>query len=567
MTDSRNLILAILISAAVLFGWSVLQRNFAPPASLPPTASTPATVIAGGRETVLPAPAADPAADSPAAARDRAVVLRETPRVRIATPVVEGSLNLVGARIDDLVLVRYNETVAKGSPRIRLLSPGGAERPYFAAFGFSGTGAPPANARWRASGDTLAPGRPVTLSWSNPAGQTFEIVLSIADDYLFRAEHRIVNRSAAAIVARPYALLARTGIGSDADSFTAHFGPTAVFDRKLTHVNWDETVEAPGGVRFGGKGWLGFSDKYWLTALIADPATVADGSFRGSAGERHQADLSTAPLVAGPGQVAMRASMLFAGAKEVAVLQRIENRFEIAAFDNAIDWGWFWFIAKPIFHLLDWLFGAIGNFGVAIMLLTLIVRLILFPVASKQFQAMNKMRVLAPKLKALQERYKEDKEGLQREMMAFYKAEKVNPVSGCLPIFLQMPIFFALYKVLLLTIEMRHQPFVLWIRDLSAADPLTPLNLFGLLPFTPPHIIAIGVLPIIMGVTMWGQQKLNPAATDPVQRQIFALMPWVFMFVMAPFAAGLVIYWTTNNTLSILQQLWLARKMPAPATA
>lgn len=564
-SDTRNLIAAVVLSVLVFLGWGLVQQRFFPTAANPPP-----TEVAGGRTTVLPNPAAQsttPVAAAPAVVRERAQVLAEAPRVAIRTPVMTGSINLAGARVDDLILTNYHETIDAKSPNIRLFTPAGTKGAAYAAFGFSGAGAPGEDARWTADGPVLAPGRPVTLRFAGVGGAEYRIALTVADNYLIRAEQSVVNRGAAAVSAVPYALVTRTGESPDASSFTAFFGPTAIVDGKITHTKWKEVREAPERTqRFAGAGWLGFSEKYWLAALAPAPGERMDASFRhAAAGDRYQADIATAALVAGPGQAVSRASFLFAGAKEVQLLQRIETRFGIKQFDNAIDWGWFRIIAKPIFSLLDFLFGLFGNFGLAIIGLVLILKLLLFPIASKQYRSMAKLRLLAPKLKALQDRHKDDKERQAKEMMEFYKREGANPVGGCLPTLVQIPIFFALYKTLLVTIEMRHQPLALWIKDLSAPDPLTPLNLFGLLPFTPPHVIAIGVLPLLLGVTMWYQQKQNPPSADPAQQQIFQFMPWIFMFVMAPFAAGLQLYWATNNTLTILQQAWLKRDEPKAA--
>ncbi len=563
MTDSKNLLLAIVLSAAVLFGWSLIAERFLPAPTPAPAAS--ATSAGPGETAARPG---QPAAPTGAAASlPLEAALAQGPRIPIRTPVLSGSINLAGARIDDLVLTRYRQTVEKNSPLVRLLAPGAAAGGgHFAGFGFfEGPGAPPPDARWAASGSELAPGKPVTLSWTNAQAQTFQIILSVNRDYLFDVTHRIINRGAQAAVARPYALVTRPGQSADPDNFVAHVGPVAVFDKSLKQPNWSEVVDAGPGLRYAATGgWLGFGDKYWLAALVADPSAPVEASFRHSAG-RYQADMAQPALIAAPGATVERQSRLFAGAKEVSVLRAIKNELDVARFDDAIDWGWFWFIAKPMFDLLHYLFKLVGNFGVAIMLLTLVVRLLLFPIANKQYTSMNRMKELAPKLKEIQERYKGDPQGLQQAMMKMYQTEKVNPLAGCLPILLQIPIFFALYKVLLLAIEMRHQPFVLWLKDLSAPDPLTPVNLFGLLPFTPPAFIAIGVLPIILGVTMWLQQKMNPAPLDPIQAKVFGIMPWLFMVLMAPFAAGLQLYWATNNVLSIAQQWWLARRHPAQA--
>jgi YidC/Oxa1 family membrane protein insertase len=348
-----------------------------------------------------------------------------------------------------------------------------------------------------------------------------------------------------------------------------HVGPIGTFNGATNYdINYpDLDTEGSAGQKFNSKGgWLGFGDTYWLTALVPANNASVDAAFRKGGGS-YQADYALPQTLVGPGKSLSTTSHLFAGAKEVPVLDGYEKSLGIVNFGKAIDWGYFEIVAKPIFYLLDWLFRMVGNFGLAIILLTLIVKTLMFPIAQKQFASMAGMRVLQPKIKVLQERYKDDKPKLQAEMMELYKKEKINPAAGCLPIFIQIPVFYALYKVLLLTIEMRHQPFVGWIKDLSAPDPLTPVNLFGLLNFTPPSMIALGVLPILLGITMYLQFKLNPAPVDPVQAQVFSIMPWILMFVMAPFAAGLQLYWVVNNTLTILQQKWLYSRHPGMKAA
>jgi YidC/Oxa1 family membrane protein insertase len=562
LENQRNMILAIVLSAIVLFGWSLLSER------LFPTAAEPATKIVDGRQVPLPNPDADPTADRPAALRARATVLGETPRVRIDTPSVAGSINLRGARVDDLVLKRHDQSIAKDSPPVRLLSPEGAPEAIYAAFGWTGEGAalPGPETVWQADGDTLAPGRPVTLSWDNGQGQRFRIRLTIDDDYMITAEQSVANGGAGPIALRPFSLIRRTGESADPDSWTIHTGPIGVFDG-VAQYDTDfadlDTAGAAGKSFTSTGGWLGFTDKYWLTALAPAPDARVSASFRAVGDKLYLAAFTPAePTILPAGRAASTTSRFFAGAKEVDVLQRYERELKITNFDKAIDWGWFAVVERPIFWLLNWLFEAAGNFGVAIILLTVIVRLLMFPIAQRQFASMAGMRALQPKMKALQERYKDDKPKLQQEMLELYRREKVNPFAGCLPIVLQIPIFYALYKVLMLTTEMRHQPFVLWIRDLSAPDPLTPLNLFGLLDFTPPGFLAIGVLPILLGITMYIQFRLNPGQLDPVQQQVFSIMPWVFMFIMAPFAAGLQLYWTVSNILSIAQQWWLYSRYP-----
>jgi YidC/Oxa1 family membrane protein insertase len=559
-SDNKNMILAVVLSAIVLFGWSFVSERYFP------TANPPVTRIEKGREVATPQPQASPASNAPAAIRDRAIVLRESPRIAIRTPRLAGSINLKGARIDDLVLTRERETIAANSPPVRLFSPAGAPGAYFAGFGWTGQGValPGPDTLWQASGGSLTPATPVTLSWNNGQGQIFEIRLSVDDGYLFNVEQRVINRGAGAVGVRPFSLVSRVGASHDVDTWTAHVGPMGVFNGAADYGNNYSDIAADGQRRFNSSGgWLGFTDKYWLAAIIPDQASNVEGAFRHSAPtDSYQADYAAPLTLVPPGGGARYASHLFAGAKEVQLLQTYSDALG-TQIERAIDWGWFRWFMKPIFYLLVWLYAHIGNFGIAIICLTLIVRTLLFPIAQKQFQSMASMRAIQPKMKAIQDRHADDRMTMQQEVMKLYKEEKVNPAAGCLPIFLQIPVFYALYKTLMVSVEMRHKPFVLWIRDLSAPDPLTPVNLFGYLPFTPPHYLALGVLPILLGVTMWLQMRLQPQAPDPVQRQIFGLMPWVLMFVMANFAAGLQLYWVTNNILTIAQQKWLYSRHPA----
>ncbi len=552
-----------MIAALILFGWPLIQGKFFP------TANPPVTKIEAGQTKVVANKTADPTADTAGAIRSRTVVLAEAPRIAIDTPTLKGSINLKGARIDDLVLVKYNETIAKNSAPIRLLSPAGAPESYFAGFGWRDDGLKPpaADALWKATGTTLSPGRPVTLDAANATGQRFRIVLAVDDAYMFTVTQTVLNGGISPVPVAPYGFVNRTGISKDPSSMTIHVGPMSV-DNGGAHYrpNFDDLLEAPSRFSTTG-GWLGFTDKYWLTALIPDQRATFDGQFRGGARDSYQADYSFQPKLLPPGRSITQTSRFFAGAKEVRTLQRYQDQEGVEKLDKAIDWGWFEIVEKPIFTYLHWLFRMVGNFGVAIILLTVTIRGLMFPIAQRQFASMAKMRAIQPKMKALQDRYKDDKPRMQQEVMALYKTEKVNPVAGCLPTLLQIPIFYALYKVLMLTIEMRHQPFVAWIKDLSAPDPLTPVNLFGLLAFTPPAFLAIGIVPIILGISMYFQFKLNPAPMDDTQKQVFALLPWVLMFVMAPFAVGLQVYWITSNFLAILQQKILYGRHPDLATA
>lgn len=567
--EQKNFLLFAVIAALLLFAWPMLANRFFP------TANPPATKVEGGKTEVVPNPGADPAADSPAAVRDRRIVLAETPRVQIDTPLLKGSINLKGARIDDLVLVKHKETIAKDSDPIRLLSPSGTRDAYFAGFGWSGQGltAPAAATVWQASGNRLTPTTPVTLTASNGT-QRFIIQLSIDNGYMFTISQKVANLGQRPISVAPYGYLYRYGAGKDQDTWTIHAGPVAAYAGSVNYGVDYKTVAEEGAQRFDATGgWIGYTDHYWLTALVPDQGSKGALSFRPAAGGATQAQFEPAAArQVAPGQMVTQTSRFFAGAKDINLLDDYEEKGGINAFGRAIDWGWFEVFEKPIFHYLNWLFRLVGNFGVAIILLTLTVRLLLFPIAQKQFASMASMRALQPKMKALQERYKDDKPRQQQEIMKLYKDEKVNPLAGCLPTLLQIPILYALYKCLMLSIEMRHQPFILWIKDLSAPDPLHILNLFGLLDFNPPGFLAIGVLPILLGLSMWAQFKLNPTPMDDVQKQVFAIMPWVLMFVMAPFAAGLQLYWITSNLLTIAQQKFLysrhpALKAPVPAAA
>ncbi len=585
MNDQRRMILAIILSALVLIGWTFVSDRFFPqPKTVP--GKTPDNTIAAG------APATTATAIAPAVPvmRDATAVIGETARIVIETPKLNGSIALKGARIDDLVLTNHLDSIDKTAKPIRLLSPAGTKLGYFAGFGWTGAGmvAPGINDVWQADGAKLTPETPITLRWANPQGIQFAIKFAIDKDYMFTVDQTITNGSAAPISARGYGYINRSfstygsnssfvGPRHDVDSWTLHVGPIGTYNGKTNYdVGYANLDGAPPGffarlfgtsaiagenLYKGTSGWLGFGDTYWLTAMAPAKNAKADVGFR-KGGPSYQAEYSLQPVTLAAGTSHSSSTHFFAGAKEIPVLDNYENSLGIANFGKAIDWGWFEIVAKPIFKLLNWFFKITGNFGFAIILLTLTVKALMFPIAQRQFSSMAKMRVVQPKMKILQEKYKDDKVKLQTEMMALYQKEKINPASGCLPIFIQIPVFYALFKVLNVAIEMRHQPFVAWIKDLSAPDPLTPINLFGLLNFTPPSMIALGVLPILLGITMYLQFKLNPAPVDPVQAQMFSIMPWFLMFVMAPFAAGLQLYWVVNNTLTILQQKWLYSKHP-----
>ncbi len=564
--ENRNLLLAVVLSALVLFGWTWVSETWLqPPASTSQAAGGDAGAAASG------APAAVGAVPVGAVAAPRPVdaVVAEAPRVRIETPRLSGSINLVGARIDDLLLKDHRVALGDDAAPVRLFAPSGSANAYFAGFGWVGPGAPPSDARWTASADTLSPGKPVTLSWTSPAAIRFELMFSVDENFIFTVRERVTNGSASPLALRSFGFVNRTGEGPEKDAFNLHVGPIAVLDGTLKEGEIGyETLRKDGAQTISSRGgWLGITDKHWLAALIPDQKGQIEARFTPAEGNRYQVDwLNTASIIE-PGASRTATSHLFAGAKEARLLNAVRDDLGAPLFDRALAWGWFWFIAQPIFALLQWLYGLFGNYALAIVGLTLVVRALLFPIANKQYASMAKMRIFAPKMKEIQEKYKEDKQKQQYELMELYRREKINPLAGCLPILIQIPIFYALYKVLLISVEIRHEPAFLWIKDLSAPDPLTPLNLFGLLPFDPPAIIAIGVLPILLGITMYAQFKLNPQPMDEIQQKVFAWMPWIFMFMMAPFAAGLQIYWIVNNLVSILQQWVLIRKHPAPAPA
>lgn len=564
------MITAILLSAAILIGWNFVSEKFFPTPDKPDVTRTVAAqggAALPGQPAALPAPGGT----TPAAQIIRPIeaVLADGNRIPIETPAINGSINLVGARIDDITLSKYRQTIQKDSPPVRLFAPGGTKAAYFASIGWSAQGivVPGPTTVWTATGTKLTPTTPVTLNWTNGAGQDFRIEYSIDANYLITAKQTIANMGSAPVAVRSGTYIDRTGKPTDPheqDSWTIHIGPTGYLDGKSNFTNYGELDDAANKtVAYTAAGWLGFTDKYWLAAVVPAKGEKVSAAFNALPGGAYRAAFARDLVEVAPGKQITTTSRVFAGAKEVSTLSAYQDDQGITRLSNAIDWGWFEFFEVPIFKLLDWLFKQVGNFGVAIMVLTLIIRLLMFPIANRQFGSMAQMRLVQPKMKALQERYKDDKPKMQQELMKLYKDEKINPLAGCLPIVIQIPIFYALYKVLMLTIEMRHQPFILWIKDLSAQDPLHILNLFGLLPFTPPSILSIGILAVILGITMWLQFRLNPQATDPVQQQVFKIMPWLFMFIMAPFAAGLLLYWITNNILSIAQQQWMYRKFPA----
>ena len=589
--EQKNLFLAIALSALIMIGfqwWSASQR---PPEETltaeqqkaaqtkpgtPSTPSTPATSTAtpGSAPSAPAAPGmAVPVPGGADSTAQQVEVLRKalaaSPRLKIISPRLRGSISLVGARFDDLILNDYRETIEEGSKNISLLLPFGSANPYYADFGWvsADTKTPDAATVWTVNNQTLAPRSPVSLSWQNTDGVKFIQDISLDDNYMFTVKQRVVNSGSKLVTVFPFGRISRTGTPEITDFYILHEGLLGVFDGVLKEIDYDEIQESKLIQNKSKGGWIGITDKYWLTALIPDQKTATDNRFSDQLQknlDNYQVDFRGAAQTIAPGATGETSSRFFAGAKEAQLIIDYRDQLNITRFDLAIDWGWFEFLTKPIFFALAYFNGFLGNMGLSILLLTVLIKLAFFPLANKSYRAMSKMKLLQPEMLKLRERFKDDKARLNQEMMAMYKREKANPASGCLPILPQIPVFFALYKVVFVTIELRHAPFYGWIKDLSAADPLTPLNLFGLINWTPPEILAIGVWPIIMGVTMFIQQKLNPPPPDPTQAKIFMFLPIMFTFMLARFPAGLVIYWAWNNALSVLQQYVIMRKAGVP---
>jgi YidC/Oxa1 family membrane protein insertase len=573
--QNRNLILATALSFLVILVWFLL---FPPPEQAPnpdPTVPTEQEIDAGD-VAALPPTAGDRLPADPTAAPEPEA---ESVRIPIDTPSVSGSILLQGGRIDDLALKRYREEIDPDAPIVQLLNPVGASDPYYAIYGWTSADLPAEalpsfRTDWRIeSGESLAPGSPVTLAWESPAGLTFRRTISVDEDYLFTVEQTVENRTDTPVRLSPYGIVARQGLPDDLRGFfIIHEGVVRMTDGTLEETNYSDLpdLEVAQGVpteavEVAQNGWIGFTDHYWMTALIPTPGEPFTAATRYLPGpDIYQTEARLPSMAVAPGETVTSTQQLFAGAKEWETIREYQQS-GIDKFLDSIDWGWFFFLTKPIFAVLHWLNAQIGNMGVAIIVLTLVIKAVLFPLAYKSYVSMARMKELQPEMEKIKERAGDDRQKLQQEMMALYKNEKVNPASGCLPLLLQIPIFFSLYKVIFVTIELRHAPFVGWIRDLSAPDPSSIINLFGLLPWAAPEpgsivaLIFIGLLPILLGISMWLQQKLNPAPTDPTQAMIFAYMPWVFMFMLGGFASGLVIYWIANNMITFAQQYIIMR--------
>ncbi len=576
--QNKNLLIATALSFAVILVWFVM---FPPPE---PTVN-PDTPVQTAGEDAAPAIAATPDAapgDTSAVTQQGPIAVEDAPRVPIKTDRVVGSISLIGGRIDDLSLKNYRVSLEEDADVVHLLNPVGSESPYYALFGWAPGGGltlddvPSVTTDWTVEeGETLTETSPVTLRWDNPNGTIFRRIIEIDEDFMFTVTQSVENAGGDAVTMAPYGLIARHGEPADLKNFfILHEGVVAMADGTLAEIDYadmtDFAVVPSEGARaevtqVTENGWIGFTDHYWMTTLIPENGSPFRSVAKyNDASNIYQTEAVQPTITIAPGETREVATQLFAGAKEWETIREYQDR-GVDRFIDSIDWGWFFFLTKPIFWLLHNLNALIGNMGWAIIGLTLIIKAVLFPLAYKSYVSMAKMKELQPEMEKIKERAGDDRQKLQQEMMELYKKEKVNPASGCLPILLQIPIFFSLYKVIFVTLELRHAPWLGPFQDLSAPDPTSLMNFFGLLPWaapTPGSILAlifIGILPLLLGISMWLQQKLNPAPTDATQAMIFAWMPWVFMFMLGGFASGLVVYWIANNTITFTQQYLIMR--------
>jgi YidC/Oxa1 family membrane protein insertase len=557
MNDLKSLFLAISLSVVVLFAWQYffvapdMQKAHIQQAKVQEKQRQEAALLIQ-RDAPLP----------------REELIEKAPRVKIATDHLHGSISLRGARIDDLTLARFRQELDPKSPEFVLLSPSGGKQIYFAEFGWlsamKGVTTPNSNTVWRADKAELKANDSVTFTWQSPQALTFAIRYSLDDHYMFTIKQWVENRSGDVVSVAPYALVNRSkdlAAMSSHSAGIAHEGPLAVANEVLTEFSYSGLKDDEKASLEDVSGWFGISDKYWLTAIVPEQqgVNVNFKYFEKNKQDRFQVDYLGKPIEVGAEERVGTTTYFYAGAKKIRLLDKYSEELNIALFDRAIDFGWLYVITRPIFLALIEINEYFGNFGIAILVLTVFIKLLMFPLAQKSFHSMNKLKKLQPEMLKIRERYKDDKMRMQQEIMDFYKREKVNPASGCLPILLQLPIFFALYKVLYVTIEMRHAPFFGWIQDLSVPDPTTVFNLFGLLPYDVPSFLMIGAWPMIMMISMVVQQMLNPPPPDPTQAKVMRAMPFIFVFIFAQFPAGLVIYWAWSNILSIIQQRFMAK--------
>lgn len=583
--DSKNFILAIALSLGILIAWQVFiakpqlerKRQAAAQAEKLKKQSTtqqPGAIKLPGNAT--PQPGVNTAPAIAGGVLPTALVLAKTPRVTISTAKVDGSINLTGALLDDLNLKDFHETIKKGSPEIKLLAPSGTKHGFFAEQGWQPAAGqtvkvPNQKTVWSVEGNkTLTETTPVVLTWNNGGGLAFKRTISVDDKYMFSITQEVTNSSDKPIALFPYARIQRQETPKLIGVFVIHEGLIGALGKDVPELDYSDAKDGEKVSKTSTGGWVGITDKYWAVAAIPDQKQEFEGVMQyvpiaGRDGYQTHYVLKK-PITIPPGQTGKYENKVFAGAKVVDTINGYQDNLNIKKFSNMVDWGWFYFITKPMFWLLQTIQSIVGNFGIAILLITVIVKAAFFPLANKSYKSMAQMKKLQPEMAKLKERFGDDRAEMQKKTMELYKKEKVSPMAGCLPMLLQIPVFFSLYKVLFVTIEMRHAPFVLWIKDLSAPDPTSIFNLFGLLPISLPAFLMIGVLPLIMGVTMWIQMKLNPAPTDPIQAQMFNIMPIAFTFLLGTFPAGLVLYWAWNNFLSIIQQYTIMKQQGVEIT-
>ena len=581
MVDNKNFILTIALTGAIIIIWQVF---LVPPQDPSLQDSTTSVQESQQVDSDVPLPSADPLESGGTATPgigdselipgtiSRETALSSTERVSITTPKLIGSINLTGARIDDLELRDYNTTIDPNSPIIKFFSPQDTAESFYSQHGWSARAGidiaiPNSKTQWTQVGsNSLAPGSPIELVWDNENGVIFERRIAIDENYMITVTQSVNNNTNEHIELFPYGLVSRTGEPDVTGFFILHEGFIGFFgDEGLSEVDYDDVAESDDRRIRGAstsQGWVGITDKYWTATLIPISGAQFQPEFKYiEKTDTYQANfISREAVLIAPGSTSSYESLLYAGAKVNSLLQDYSAQYGIDQFDLLIDWGWFYFITKPMFLMIDWFYNLVGNFGVAILLATVVIKIIFFPLANKSYVSMSRMKLVQPQMTSIRERHKNDKQAQQKAMMELYKKEKINPLAGCLPIVIQIPVFFALYKVLFVTIEMRHAPFIGWIKDLSAPDPTSIFNLFGLIPWDTPQLLTIGVCPLLMGLTMFVQMKMNPTPTEPAQQIVFNWMPVIFTFMLASFPAGLVIYWIWNNLLSIIQQYVIMRR-------
>ncbi len=560
MNEQKNLILAFILSLGILFGYNHFVEA--------PAASKRQEELKQTQQAAVPQET--PAPDTIIPITE---ALSANHRLKINASKVHGSINLKGARFDDITLVDYKETTDSSSPEITLLAPKKTDKAYFVDFGWisrSSLTLPSQDTEWKTSSTDLTPEKPVVLTWDNGHGLQFTRTIAVDEQYMFTVTDKVENKTGEAVKLNAYGQITRIGKPATGGYFILHEGPIGVINGKLVELDYDKLKEQGSDDHTTTGGWIGFTDKYWLVSLIPDQKTTYQTKSQSqtiNGIDRYTTETISPEYEVAPNQSVETTQHMFSGAKILGMLDAYEEKLGFDKFDLAIDFGWFYFLTKPLFYVLEYMNKLLGNMGLAILLLTVLFKAAMFPLANKSYRSMSRMKILQPKMEALKAKYGDDKMKLNQELMALYQKEKINPMAGCLPMVIQAPVFFCLYKVLFVTLEMRHAPFYGWIHDLSAPDATSVFNLFGLLPFTPPSMLMIGAWPLIMGATMMLQQKLSPQPADPAQAKVMMIMPLMMTVLLANFPAGLVIYWAWNNILSIIQQWWIMRQDVTPAKA